>query len=222
MARAASSEDELTSGRTAALERAQFGGGRLGTYTALGAATGIVPLPWIPDAIARRLRGALVHDLVSRHGLSLTPDARKALVDPTSEEGGAKKYFKAGAIFAATRVLGRFGPLALLGPIRSAVGTFVLGHLVERYVESYRTARSLRIEVDEARKLRETIDRALVEALTTDGARAPEDPPYAVDDLRDGTTQVVDGVFISIASAPGWLVRRLDAAFDAIWASAPR
>jgi hypothetical protein len=219
MARAVT-EEELTSGRTTALERAQFGGGRLGTYTALGAATGIVPLPWIPDAIARRLRGALVHDLVSRHGLSLTPEARKALVDPVGDEEGAKRYLKAGALFAATRVLGRFGPLALFAPIRSAIGTFVLGHLVERYVETYRTTRSLRIEVDEARKLRSTIDRAFVEAITTDGGRAPEDPPYAVDELRDGTTQVVDGVFISIASVPGWLVRRLDAAFDAIWTSA--
>jgi hypothetical protein len=213
----ADGDEELASRRTEALGRPQFGGGRLGTYTMLGAATGVVPLPWVPDVMVRRLRGALVHDLASRHGLSLTPEARTVLVDAAGSDG-AKSYLKAGVVFAATRVLGRFGPLALLGPVRTALGTFVLGHLVERYLETVRSTRSLRIEVDEARRVREAIDRALVDALTTAGRGAPEDRPFSAEDLRDPRTQLVDGVLISIASAPGWLVRRLDAAFDALWA----
>jgi hypothetical protein len=217
---ATASEEDMTSRHTEALERAQFGGGRLGTYTVLGAATGVVPLPWVPDAIARRLRGALIHDLTARHGLSITPDARKVLVEG-EDEPTSRRYLKAGAVFAATRVLGRFGPLALLAPVRSAIGTFVLGHLVQRYLEVVRTTRSVRIDVEEARRIRSSIDRALVEAVTTEGRGAPEDRPFASEDLRDPTTQLVDGIFISIASAPGWLVRRLDAAFDAIWAASP-
>jgi hypothetical protein len=204
----------MASRRSEALGRPQFGSARLGTYTALGAASGVVPLPWVPDAIARRVRGALVHDLTARHGLSLTPEARAVLVEPTAD--GAKNYIQQGVTFAVTRVLGRFGPLALLGPVRTALGTFVLGHLLERYLETARIVRSIRIDVEEARRVRRAIDQALVYAITTEGKGAWENSPFSAEDLRDQTTQIVDGVLISIASAPGWLVRRLEAAFDEI------
>lgn len=203
----------ITSRRTESLGRPQFGGGRLGTYTMLGAASGVVPLPWVPDAIVRRVRGALVHDLTARHGLSLTPEARAVLIDPSGGDG-TKSYVQQGVTFAVTRVLGRFGPLAMLGPFRTALGTFVLGHLLERYLDTARIGRSVRIDVEEARRIRRAIDQALVYALTTEGKGSRENPPFAPEDLRDQSTQIVDGFLISIASAPGWLVRRLDAAFD--------
>ncbi|HVH44840.1 MAG TPA: hypothetical protein VM925_20945 [Labilithrix sp.] len=203
----------ITSRHADTLGRPQFGGGRLGTYTVLGAMSGVVPLPWVPDAIVRRVRGALVHDLTARHGLSLTPEARAILVEPGGTEG-PRSYVKQGVTFAVTRVLGRFGPLAMIGPVRTALGTFVLGHLFERYLDTARITRSVRIEVEEARRIRRAIDQALVYALTTEGKGSRENPPFGPEDLRDQTTQIVDGVFISIASAPGWLVRRLDAAFD--------
>ena len=222
-AAASSMEDEaegegITSRRTEALGRPQFGGGRLGTYTMLGAASGVVPLPWVPDAIVRRIRGALVHDLTARHGLSLTPEARAVLIEPAGGDG-TKSYVQQGVTFAVTRVLGRFGPLAMLGPFRTALGTFVLGHLLERYLDTARVVRSVRIDVEEARRVRRAIDQALVYALTTEGKGSRENPPFAPEDLRDQSTQIVDGMLISIASAPGWLVRRLDAAFDETLAS---
>jgi hypothetical protein len=179
----------------------------------MGAATGVLPLPWVPDAIVRRVRGALAHDVAARHGVSLTPEARAALIDSAGNKG-ARAYLRQGVTFAATRILGRFGPLALVGPVRTALGTFVLGHLLERYLDTARTSRSVRLDVEEALRLRAAIDQALLQALTTEGKGAPEDRPFAPEDLRDPTTQIVDGVLISIASAPGWLVRRLDAAFD--------
>jgi len=209
---------DMTAKRSDALGRRQLGGGRLGTYTVLGAACGVVPLPWVPDATARRVRGALVHDLTSRHGLSVTPEARAVLVEPAGTEG-PRGVFSQGMTFAVSKVLGRFGPLALIGPVRSALGTFVLGHLLQRYLETARTARSVRIDVEEARRVRRAIDQALLYALTTDAHASREDPPFAPEDLRDQGDQVVDGVLISIASVPGWLVRRLDAAFDEVLAS---
>lgn len=211
-------KEDLTSRAGDTLGRPSFGGGRLGTYTALGAVTGVVPLPFVPDVIVRRVRGALVHDLTARHGLSLTPEARDVLLAPEPGER-TRGYLKQGAAFAATRLLGRLGPLAMIGPFRTALGTFVLGHLLQRYLDTARTARSIRIDVDEARRVRRAIDQALVYALTTEGKGSREAPPFAAEDLRDPTTQFVDGVFISIASAPGWLVRRLDAAFDETLAS---
>ncbi|MBX3185687.1 MAG: hypothetical protein KF819_01680 [Labilithrix sp.] len=212
------SSDRIESRRSEALGRRQLGGGRLGTYTVLGAACGIVPLPWVPDATVRRVRGALVHDLTARHGLSLTPEARAVLVEPAGTEG-PRGFLRQGATFAITKVLGRFGPLAVIPPVRSALGTFVLGHLLARYLETARTARSARIDIEEARRVRRAIDQALLYSLTTEARPSREDPPFPAEDLRDHGEQVVDGVLISIASAPGWLVRRLDAAFDEVLAS---
>lgn len=213
-ARNVSGEDEMTSGSRDFLGRPQLGSGRLGTYTALGAVSGVVPLPWVPDAIVRRIRGALVHDLTSRHGLSLTPEARRVLVEPGGDP--AQSLLKQGVTFAATRVLGRFGPLVLLGPLRTALGTFVLGHLLQRYLETVRIDRSVRLDVEEARRVRRAIDQALIDALTTQGKGSPSRLPLSPDDLRDQTTQVVDGFIIAFASAPEWLVRRLEAAFDEV------
>jgi uncharacterized protein (DUF697 family) len=211
-------DGDLTSKRSEALGRRALGGGRLGTYTVLGAASGVVPLPWVPDAMVRRVRGALVHDLTSRSGLSLTPEARTVLVEPNGTEG-PRGFFSQGVTFALTRVLGRVGPLALLPPVRSAIGTFVLGHLLQRYIDMARTERSLRIDVEEARRVRRAIDQALLYALTTEPARSRENAPFAPEDLRDHTTQVVDGVLVSVASLPGWLTRRLEAAFDEVLAT---
>ena len=195
--------------------RSQLGGGRLGTYTVLGAVCGIVPLPWVPDATVRRVRGALVHDLTSRHGLSLTHEARTILVEPNGTEG-PRGFLKQGATFAISRVLGRVGPFAFIPPVRSALGTYVLGHLLQRYLDTARTVRAVRIDVEEARRVRRAIDQALIYALTTEARGSREDPPFAPEDLRDNSEQIVDGVLITIASMPGWLVRRLDAAFDEV------
>jgi len=212
-----SNDDADVASRTSEqLGKPQLGGGRLGTYTALGAATGIVPLPWVPDAVARRIRGALVHDLTSRHGLSITPEARAALIEPEKEKDRIRRYLDQGVKFAAMQLIGRLGPFGVLGPVRGALMTFVLGHCLQRYLDGMRRARSVRIDYDEAKALREAIDAALILALTTDGGVGRDRMPFAPEDLRDGTTQVIDGVFISLASAPGWLLRRLDAAFDEV------
>lgn len=211
-------DHDLEPKRSEALGRRQLGVGRLGTYTMLGAACGIVPLPWIPDATMRRVRGALVQDLTSRHGLSLTPEARGLLVEPNGTEG-PRGFLNQGARFAVSKVLGRFGPLALVSPVRAALGTYVLGHLLQRYLETARTARSVRIDIEEARRVRRAIDQALIYSLTTEARPSREDAPYAAEDLRDQGDQIVDGVLISIASMPGWLVRRLEAAFDEVLSS---
>lgn len=210
----ADDDTEIQSRRIDTLGRRSLGTGRLGTYTALGGVIGVVPLPWIPDAMARRVRGALIHDLTSRHGLSLTPEARTVLVEPGGAEG-PKGVVSQGIKFAVTRVLGRIGPFAAVAPIRTALGTFVLGHLLQRYLDGARTVRAVRIDVEEARKVRRAIDQALLYALTTE-PKTKEEVPIPPEDLRDQSTQIVDGVIISMANLPGWFVRRLDAAFDEV------
>jgi hypothetical protein len=195
--------------------------GRLTMYAALGALTWVVPVPLLPDVLAKRVRGALAFDVAARHGLSLTREARDVLAEPGGVEGprgavaGAAQYF-------GLRLLRRIGPMGFagrfVGPARSGVSTWALGYLFDRYLERARKDAAVRIDVDEARRVRLAIDRATVHALTAQGKA--EEPLAAPEEVRDTVTQVVDGVLAAVASVPGWLVRRLDAAFDELMPTA--
>ncbi len=208
-------EDDMTRSARAPLARHDLGPGRLGTYSALGAAAGAVPLPWIPDVVARRIRGALAHDIAGRHGLSLTRDARKVLAEPSGVEG--PRGFAGQALqFVAGKVLSRVGPFGLFAPLRNAAQTFVLGHLFHRYLQGAREERSVRIDVAEARRVRRAMDQALITALTTDVRAESDGAAHPTEDLRDQATVLTDGLIIGAASLPGWAVRRLDAAFDEV------
>ncbi|MFO0673811.1 MAG: hypothetical protein U0235_30030 [Polyangiaceae bacterium] len=190
------------------------GAGRVGVYTALGALSGVVALPWLPDTIQKRVRGALAQDLSSRFGVTLTPEARAVLAAPESELfGGA---LGSAVRFIALRWLKRFSPLGFLPPVRAGVTTYALGHLLERYLVRHRQGGTTRMDADEAKKLRALVDQALLEVLRTDLKVPTEANRAGTEDLRDGVTQVIDGVVITVASLPDWITRRLDAAFDAV------
>lgn len=192
--------------------RERLDAGRLGSYALMGAAIGAVPLPWVPEAVATRLRGALVHDLTARHGLTLEAEARALLSAPLgpSQLTGALGQMLA---FAGARLAGRYAPLGFLSPLRQAVGTFVLGHLLHRYL-SQRAEVAVRIDVGEARRVRRAMEEAIVRVFTTPAPPEPGDGPVP-DESRDDVTKLTDTLFSAVASVPGWLVRRLDGAFDA-------
>ena len=197
--------------------------GRLGVYAAMGAGTGTVPLPWVPDVLARRVRGSLVQDIAVRHGVSLEPGAREALAArtaPGEKHGLVRQAVRFVGSTLAKRALTLTwvgAPLGLVGPVRGALDTYVLGHLFDRYLVRRGTGRfasSPRIVEDEARRLRSAIDGALLRALTVDVD--PSKPLSPLDDTRDGTTTFIDGVLSFAAGVPEQLIERLDAAFDDI------
>jgi uncharacterized protein (DUF697 family) len=208
------SEDEMVLGHgSGTLARPDLEGGRIGAYTVLGGAASVVPLPWLPDVVLRRIRGAMVHEIAMRHGLSLSTEARKVLSEPSGTDG-PRGLLENGVRFAAGQLLSRFGPFGLFPPVRSAVSTFLLGHLFERYLEIARSDRSIRINVEEARRIRRAIEQAIVLAFTADTSQHKDPAPVAAEDLRDQITQIIDGVIMKITSLPIWLTRRVEAAFD--------
>ncbi len=213
---AGGAEDDLSerTPATPSVLRRHLSTGRVGTYTLLGAGAGVVPVPWVPGVIARRVRGAMVHDIATRHGLSLTLPARKILCEASSVEG--RGVLAQGITFAATRLLGRFGPLGALQPVRTALATFLLGHLFQRYLETARTDRAVRIDADEARRVRRAIDQSLVYALTIESPAPRDETPFTPEDFRDQPTQIVDGILIGLAGLPAWTIHRVEAAFDEV------
>jgi len=208
-------DTDLAQDRAAPLSRHPLSAGRVSTYAVIGAAVGSMPLPWLPDALARRVRGALAQDIAGRHGLSLTPEARNILAEPSGTEG-PRGIVGQGMRFLTRRVLGRFGPLGILPPVRAALETFVLGHLLARYLDVSRSERAARIDVEEARRLRRAIEQAVVHAFSADVRTDMDRAPVAAEELRDPVTQFIDGALITAAGVPGWIVRRLEASFDEV------
>src|SRR3954464_7137668 len=85
--------------------------GRLAVLTAYAIAANAIPVPFVPERVLRRIRGAVVQDVVSRHGISLTSDARNILADPSSDQ---RTLLVRAAEGVARQLLKRIGPLSAL------------------------------------------------------------------------------------------------------------
>jgi hypothetical protein len=169
-------------------------------------------MPWIPATLARRVRGALVRDVAARHSVTLSREARRVLADPANTQQAKGALVKTLG-YLGRRVLVRYGPLAVLPPLRSGLETYVLGHLLDRYLS--RASTSVRRELDEAEAwaVKRAIERAIVGVASTERGLAWPGGPVADDD-RDELTQAIDGLLTATATIPAWLLRRLDLAFD--------
>lgn len=207
-----------TAKETSSLSRAPtFPPGRLGLLTLIGAASGAVPIPFLPGRMVTNVRGALAYDVARQHGLSLSRDARRVLSTADSSDPRRARLIGL-ATWAAGRLLRRVGPLWVLSPAAAAIETFALGHLLDRYLEEARTHHGIRIETEEALRIRKIIEQSLMQTLSPhvvvpDESRS-DNPPG--EDQRDDATKLVDWALLSTASAPSYLLRRLDASFDAV------
>jgi hypothetical protein len=188
--------------------------GRLATYTVLAASVAALPLPWLPDSLLYRIRGAVAHDVAGVRGLSLTAEARDTLAQPSPDgpRGLGSQALRYLGVRFAIRAMARLGPVALLWPIRDGLRTYVLGRLFGRYLEVGRAERAVRIDVEEARLVRRAIDGAMARAFTVEPPMT--DRPAPIDDQRDTATALVDTLLGLAAGVPNLLMRRLDAAFD--------
>lgn len=187
--------------------------GRLAILSAMSVAMRAMPIPFLPDRAVLQIRGAIVQDIASRHGFSLTSDARTALADSTGDSPARQIARKAINLLSRT-IAKRLSPLATLSTLGSGVEVYALGQLFGRYLERHRSARSVRIHAEEAREVRRMIDKAIVRALSP--TLKPESVPLLppIEDLRDDFTRTIDTILIVSSSLPSYLERRLNAAFD--------
>jgi hypothetical protein len=192
--------------------------GRLAVLSAFAMAANALPLPIIPDYMVARVRGAMAHDTVTRHGLSLTKEARAIFESASS--GSSVSARRAGEA-VVRQVLKRLGPLAALTTVTRGLEVYALGKLLDRYIERVRTSGSVRIDVEEAKRVRDAIDRAVIRAISPALQPSAALLPRSVEDLRSQATRVVDAVILTSASLPGYIERRLDAAFDEVVSETP-
>src|ERR1700733_10454497 len=120
--------------------------GRLVMMTAYADAATAIPFPFLPDRVIARVRGALAHDILARHGLSLTTDARASLAEPDSE---MRTRLVRAAESLARQILRRIRPLGILSSASRGAELYALGLLLERYVVKLRRASAVRMPHDE-------------------------------------------------------------------------
>lgn len=186
--------------------------GRLAVLTAFGVVAATIPLPVLPDRLLTRIRGAVVHDSVARHGLSLTTDARDVLARP----GGDHTLIRRAAEAVAVQLLQRFGALGTVAAVARGLEVYALGHILDRYIAQIRPTGAVRIHADEARRLRDAVDRAVALAFSPALDPGPTILAGGAEDLRDEFTRWIDALLLTGAAVPSYLERRLDAAFDEI------
>ena len=192
--------------------------GRLAVLTAYAFAVAAIPIPVLPDRLLLRIRGAAVHDVASRHGLSLGADAREALARPNSE-GRARMIDAAESV--VRHLVRRFRPIIVLDTLARGVEAYALGLLLERYLANHRPSGTTRISIDEARRVRSLVDRAVLRALSPSLQPTDGGGPEAAEDLRDDLTRWIDSFLLTGAALPGYVERRLTAAFDQVVAEHP-
>jgi hypothetical protein len=192
--------------------------GRLAVMTAYAVAATAIPIPFLPDRVICRVRGAVVHDIVSRHGLSLTSDARAVLAEPESE---LRTRLVRTAETVARQVLRRVRPIGLLASASRGLEIYALGLLLERYVTRVRQTGALRMHHEEAKRVRDAVDRALLRAFSPSLQPSITTINEASEDLRDEFTRWIDALLLTSAALPSYLERRLEAAFDEIVAQTP-
>jgi len=190
--------------------------GRLGIITAAAVGMFAIPLPVIPDRLVGRLRGAIAHDIASRSGVSLTADARKILANVEGESGGRALGRKAAEAIGLAILKRGFAPIGALTNLARGLEVYAFGHLFDRYLVRARRSGAVRIHVEEARKIREHIDRAVVHAISPTLRAAPIVVGAPIEDLRDEFTRWIDSAILTGASLPSYIERRLEASFDEI------
>lgn len=192
--------------------------GRLAILTALVMGANAVPLPLLPDFVIARVRGAIAHDTATRHGLSLTQDARTVLSSADPESRAIAR--KAGEA-VLRQVAKRLTPLAAVATLSRGLEAYALGLLFDRYIQRFRASGSVRVDVDEARRVRDAIDRSVLRVLSPALKPSQTTVRPGAEDLRTETTRFLDSILLTGASLPGYFERRLESAFDEIARETP-
>ncbi|MGK3998687.1 hypothetical protein [Sorangium sp. So ce1024] len=190
-------------------------GGRLAVLTAFAVGASWIPVPVLPDRMLVRIRGAIAQDTVARHGLSLTTDARALLAQPATDQTPIRRA----AQLVTKEVLRRLNPANALAAAARGLEVYALGHLLNRYITRVRRTSAVRIHADEARWIRDAIDRAVRRSLSPSLRPDVTVLPSGAEDLRDEFTRWIDAFLLAGAAVPEYIERRLDAAFDEIAAA---
>ncbi len=195
---------------------------QIAVYAAAAGLATAVPVPFLDVALTGLARGAALRRVAARHGVRLAGEPREVLSRPLSAE--RRSALQAHLVRRAVAQL--VAPLRIAARMEDALLTFVAALLLDHYLATSPRERGAPIGVEEARRIREAMERAALAGpfaslrdaphgfwrTIVDGVRAAAKP-----DAEDRTPveRLVDAVLDAAADAPGEVADRMRRAFDA-------
>ena len=104
----------------------------VGPHAAVAGIASLIPVPWLDERVATIARGSALRRMALRHGVRLSPEARRTLAKPAVVEQTAPSKL-------ATRAI-RFAAARLAAPVRAgsvageASRTLLFARLLDRYL----------------------------------------------------------------------------------------
>lgn len=147
--------------------------GRSGNVTVYAAAAGLasaVPIPFIDGLVARAARGGAMRRVAKRHGVVLTPGARRVL-----EQAGTDRDPKVRGYKVVRSIVQRIWlPLVAMDRLEEGLASLASSLLFQRYLEAEGIPSGATIDEFEAQRVRVAIDAALLGGVGDALRAAPE------------------------------------------------
>jgi hypothetical protein len=200
----------------------------LGVYAVAVGAASAVPVPFVDEWFGQLARGSALRRVARRHGVRLTPGARKVL--SASLSPGARGALPRRVLGAVVRRA--FAPLRIAARFEDAVATILSSVMLDHYLRHAGRREGQTMTEAEADRLRRAMDSAEVQGAldalrdtpsgvrraVRDAVRSAFDPD--IEDRSPGE-RIVDALLDVFADAPDELSDRLCAALDRALAVSP-
>lgn len=165
--------------------------------SALIGAAMAMPLPAVSDLLAKALSRGLVYHIARLRYVDIDDAAVEALLSPEEKKARLSWLSTIGSLASLLRKQGRmrrlFAGLAVLHGLEEASHAFHLATLLDHYCARFHTGAAIKVE--EAKKLRATIDEATRTAQRAMGSAALE-------------LMLTQGIRL-ISAVPKWVVARV-------------
>lgn len=186
-------------------ERNQPRSGNVTVYAAAAGLASAVPIPFVDGIVAQAARGGAMRRIAMRHGVSLSPEARRVL-----GKAGLDRDPKVKGYRLVRSIVQRFWlPLVALDRVEDGLSSLASSLLFQRYLELRAIPRGHVIEEPEAHRIRVAIDTALVGGLGDSVRSVPEN-------VRELARAIVDSLKTLDGEGRGRHEAALDTLLDAV------
>lgn len=197
--------------------RTQERAGFVPVYAIAAGLAAAVPMPFVDTFLARTARGSAMRRVASRHGLTLSPEARKVLGGIELPKAASVSGYK-----VARTVLQRYlFPMLPISRVEDGLATLGSAMLFDSYLRHRPVAKGTMIDEAMAKTIRTSIDAALLYGVADLARTVPEaakrlaTESYAAVKTRDAEGRarheaLVDHLLDAIADVPEGMLTTLE------------
>ncbi len=174
-------EDIARGGRTAVAPPSAS----LAVYASAAGIVGFVPLPLVDELLGDLARGSAMRRVAARHNVSLLPEARELLSKPISRPRKNGRLLRS--------IVSRLAaPLRIVSRVEDGATAFASARLLDHYLATSERRLGSAIHLEEAKEIRNAMQRALGETVVRAVRDAPASFFRVVADVARGVTKEDD------------------------------